>query len=148
MPAPACIFCHALAATDDRTTLVLHRTEHAFLILNAYPYASGHLMAVPNRHVGEIGSATPEELVEVMRLVQRSVDALRREYGPEGFNIGMNEGRVAGAGIPGHVHMHVVPRWAGDTNFMTTLAATRVIPEDIQDTYRLARQYWPGSTSS
>ena len=143
-PAPGCIFCHALSAGDDRATLVLHREADAFLILNAYPYASGHLMAVPTRHVGSIGDASTDELAAVMRLTQLGVRALAREYRPEGFNIGLNEGRVAGAGILGHVHMHVVPRWNGDANFMTVTGDTRVLPEALDRTWERMKRSLDG----
>jgi ATP adenylyltransferase len=130
-----CVFCIALASADDRVALVLHRTEHAFLILNAYPYAPGHLMAVLNRHVGDVGEATPAELGAAMALTQHAVAALQAEYRAEGFNVGLNLGRVAGAGIEDHLHVHVVPRWNGDTNFMPVLGETRVLPEALEATY-------------
>jgi ATP adenylyltransferase len=138
--APAgCIFCAALAAGDDRRALILHRREKAFLILNAYPYASGHLMAVVTRHGGGLLDASAAELAEAMALVQVGMRALTAAYRPHGFNVGVNEGRVAGAGVPDHLHVHVVPRWDGDTNFMPVLGDTRVLPESIDATYdRLA----------
>lgn len=134
-PADACVFCVALSAGDDRRALILHRGRQAFLILNAFPYASGHLMAVATRHVSSLEEATPEELAEVMALVQRSVRALEAAYRPDGFNVGMNQGRVAGAGVLGHLHFHVVPRWNGDTNFMPVIGDTRVLPETLESTY-------------
>ena len=134
-PPAACVFCGAHDGRDDRAALLLARGPHAFLILNAYPYAPGHVMAVLNRHVGTLTAAPPEELADAMRLVQRAVTALRDEYGAEGFNIGLNEGRVAGAGIADHLHVHVVPRWSGDHNFVTVLGATRVLPETLDDTW-------------
>jgi ATP adenylyltransferase len=130
-----CVFCGALASPDDRAALVLYRAEHAFLILNAYPYAPGHLMAVLNRHVGDVGDATPTELRAAMVLARDGVAALRAEYRAEGFNVGLNLGRVAGAGIEDHLHVHVVPRWNGDTNFMPVLGETRVLPEALEATY-------------
>jgi ATP adenylyltransferase len=130
-----CVFCAALASGDDRAALVLERAEQAFLILNAYPYAPGHLMAVLNRHVGDVGDATAAELGAAMSLAQRAVAALRAEYRAEGFNVGLNLGRVAGAGIEDHLHVHVVPRWNGDTNFMPVLGETRVLPESLEATY-------------
>ncbi len=133
--ADVCVFCAALSAGDDRRALILHRGRRAFLILNAFPYASGHLMAVATRHVGGLEEATPEELAEVMTLVQVSVRALEAAYRPDGFNVGMNQGRVAGAGVPGHLHLHVVPRWNGDTNFMPVIGDTRVLPESLEATY-------------
>ncbi len=134
-PADACLFCSALSAGDDRRALVLHRGRQAFLILNAFPYASGHLMAAATRHVAGLEEATPEEVAEVMALVRLSVRALEAAYRPDGFNVGMNLGRVAGAGVPGHLHLHVVPRWNGDTNFMPVIGDTRVLPESLEATY-------------
>jgi ATP adenylyltransferase len=138
-PDAPCVFCSALAAGDDRRALILRRGRHAFLILNAFPYAPGHLMAMPIRHVAKVEDATPDELAETMALVQESVRALTAGYKPDGFNIGMNLGRVAGAGVVGHLHAHVVPRWNGDTNFMPVIADTKVLPESLETTYdRLA----------
>jgi ATP adenylyltransferase len=131
----ACIFCTALASHDDAAALVLTRSAHAFLILNAYPYAPAHLMAVINRHIGALQEARPEEMADAMRLVGIATGALTEEYRAEGFNIGLNQGRVAGAGIEGHLHVHVVPRWNGDHNFVTVLGETRVLPETLAATY-------------
>lgn len=134
--APAgCVFCEALSGSDDRKSLVLCRRDHAFLILNAYPYAPGHLMAVVNRHVGGLGDAAAEELIGAMALAKLAVEILTVEYGAEGFNIGLNQGRAAGAGITDHLHVHVVPRWNGDTNIMSVLGDVRVIPEALETTY-------------
>ena len=130
-----CLFCEALASSDDRKVLVLLRRPLAFLILNAFPYASGHLMAALTRHVGTLGEATAAELGEAMALVQRSIRALYRVYSPDGYNVGINQGRVAGAGVEGHLHIHVVPRWNGDTNFMPVLGEVRVLPESLEATY-------------
>ena len=130
-----CVFCEAAASADDRRRLVLERGRLAFLIVNAYPYASGHLMVVLNRHVASVEEASAEELAEAMRLLQVATRALRREYGPQGFNIGVNQGAAAGAGIDGHLHVHVVPRWAGDTNFMPVLGDVKVLPESLESTY-------------
>jgi ATP adenylyltransferase len=134
-PTTACVFCEARRDPDDRVRFVLRRGSRAFLILNAYPYASGHVMAVVNRHVAAVEDATADELAEAMALVQTAAAALRREYRPDGFNIGMNQGRVAGAGIEGHLHIHVVPRWNGDTNFMPVLGDVKVLPEALPATY-------------
>ncbi len=134
-PPAGCIFCSALESRDDRARLVLFRGAQSYLILNAFPYAPGHLMAVVNRHVGAIGHATSEELVDVMTLVQRAVRALTDEYRAHGFNIGINQGRVAGAGIVDHLHVHVVPRWNGDTNFMPVVGEVRVLPESLDATW-------------
>jgi len=134
-PDAPCVFCSALAAGDDRRALILRRGQRAFLILNAFPYATGHLMAMPIRHVATVEDATADELRETMTLVQESVRALNVGYKPDGFNIGLNQGRVAGAGVLGHVHTHVVPRWNGDTNFMPVIADTKVLPESLEATY-------------
>jgi ATP adenylyltransferase len=130
-----CVFCTARDGGDDRTTYLLERSDHAYLILNAYPYASGHLMAVVNRHVGTLADAQTDELADMMRLVRRGVRALTAEYRAEGFNVGMNQGRAAGAGIEDHLHIHVVPRWNGDSNFVTVLGDTRVLPETLDTTW-------------
>jgi ATP adenylyltransferase len=135
LPAAGCIFCEALGVDDDRERLILRRRGRAFLILNAYPYAAGHMMAVLNRHVASVEEATPEELADAMALVQQATRALRGEYRPDGFNIGLNQGRVAGAGIEGHLHIHVVPRWNGDTNFMAVLGDVKVLPETLAATW-------------
>jgi ATP adenylyltransferase len=136
---PGCIFCHALSSGDDRARLVLLRSAHAFLILNAFPYTPAHLMAVPNRHVAGMADATAEELADVMRLVQAALRALTAEYRADGFNLGINQGRVAGAGVLDHVHMHVVPRWNGDVNFMPVIGETRVLPESLDATWERLR---------
>jgi len=140
--APAgCIFCNALSAGDDRRLLVVLRSTHAYLILNAYPYTSGHLMAVVNRHVAAVADATAEEIADAMRLVGAATRALADEYRAQGFNIGINQGRAAGAGIEGHLHVHVVPRWEGDSNFMPVVGEVRVLPEALETTWeRLARR--------
>ena len=138
VPAPAqagCIFCDALGGGDDRQSLILRRRPKAFLILNKYPYASGHVMAALNRHVASLEETPPEELGQVMDLVQAAVRALRSAYDPDGYNVGLNLGRAAGAGVPGHLHVHVVPRWSGDTNFMPVVSDTRVLPESLDTTY-------------
>jgi ATP adenylyltransferase len=137
--AAACVFCDARAAGDDRRALVLCRSDQAFLILNAFPYASGHLMAALARHGGGLPEASPAELTDAMMLVQRGMRALQSAYRPDGFNVGINEGRVAGAGVPEHLHVHVVPRWNGDTNFMPVLGDVRVLPESLDATYERLR---------
>ncbi len=129
-----CLFCEVLAS-DDAAAYLLARDGTAFALLNAYPYNPGHLMVAPVRHVGEIEALTDQEVLDTGRLVQRAVVALREEMDPHGFNLGANLGRVAGAGIPGHLHWHVVPRWNGDTNFMPVVGETRVLPESLEDTY-------------
>ena len=138
-PEAACVFCALLAAADDRRSLILRRGRLAFLVLNAFPYASGHLMAVVTRHVGTIETATADELAEAMVLIQTGTRALDAAYRPDGFNVGLNQGRVAGAGVLGHLHVHLVPRWNGDTNFMPIVGETKVLPEALETTYdRLA----------
>ena len=139
-----CLFCELLARDDDESAFILARDGVAFALLNAYPYNPGHLMVAPTRHVGDVEDLDADELVDTGRLMQRSVAALRREMDPHGFNLGANLGRVAGAGIPGHVHWHVVPRWNGDTNFMPVVGETRVLPETLEDTYRKLRPRFAG----
>ena len=134
-PEAACVFCSLLAAGDDRRSLILRRGRLAFLVLNAFPYASGHLMAVVTRHVGTIETATADELAEAMALIQTGTRALDAAYHPDGFNVGLNQGRVAGAGVLGHLHVHLVPRWNGDTNFMPIIGETKVLPESLETTY-------------
>ncbi len=129
-----CIFCGHLATDDDLKAHILLRGERAFVLLNAFPYNTGHLMVAPSRHVGELHDLDPLELQELMELSARSVTVIREAMNPDGFNLGMNLGEVAGAGVPGHLHMHVVPRWGGDTNFMAVVGETKVLPEMIADT--------------
>jgi len=134
--APACIFCDLPTRGPSEQTLVLHKGAHAFVVLNRYPYVSGHLMIVPYRHLASPVDLTADEWREINTLLARTLKALEAEYRPQGYNIGMNIGRPAGAGIADHVHMHVVPRWNGDNNFVSVLSQTRVIPEDPVVTYR------------
>jgi ATP adenylyltransferase len=130
-----CVFCNESAgALDHDRTLLVAASELAIVLLNKYPYSSGHLMAAPRRHVGELAGLTDAEVVEIHRLATAGIEALRELYGPDGFNLGWNLGRVAGAGIVDHVHLHVVPRWSGDTNFMPVLADVKVIPEHLLET--------------
>jgi ATP adenylyltransferase len=130
-----CIFCDALGADDDRNTLIVLRGAKNFIILNRYPYTSGHVMVVPYEHVADLSAVDPATLAEMMALTQRVQSALARTYHPEGYNLGMNLGRAAGAGVIGHLHLHVLPRWGGDANFMTVVGETRVEPEDLATTY-------------
>lgn len=139
-----CVMCVLASASDDDDALVVARGERAFVVLNAYPYTSGHLMVVVDRHEGNLEHLTPDEASEVMALVQWSTAALKRAYRPDGVNVGINLGAAAGAGIPGHVHVHVVPRWLSDTNFMTTVAQTRVLPESLEETLARVRAAWDG----
>lgn len=130
-----CIFCDRIAQDSDRENLVVHRGERCFAILNRYPYTSGHLMIAPYEHIGTIEDLDADTLVEMMALTQRFMKALRQAYRPDGFNLGINIARVAGAGIKDHVHMHVVPRWAGDSNFMEVTAGTRVLPLTLDEVW-------------
>jgi ATP adenylyltransferase len=130
---PGCIFCAAEGAAD-RAALVVHTTDRAFVILNKFPYNNGHLMVVPHRHVARLADLDGPELTEVMSLCQLSERVLAREYAPHGFNMGLNLGRSAGAGIDGHLHVHLVPRWTGDTNFISVVGETRVLPEELHMT--------------
>ena len=132
-----CIFCEAVAGVEGALTLI--REDHAFALLNRYPYTSGHSMVAPLRHVGDLDELEETELASMMRLVQRVTAALREVYHPHAFNLGMNLGESAGAGIPEHLHMHVVPRWRGDTSFMTVTGDVRVIPEDLATTLEKVR---------
>lgn len=135
-----CIFCDALAQDDDPRTLIVLRGERCFVILNRFPYTSGHSMIVPYAHQADLAAADPDMLAEMMRLAQRVETALAKMYQPQGFNLGMNLGRAAGAGITGHLHLHILPRWAGDANFMTVVGETRVEPEELSTTYERMRQ--------
>ncbi|MFO8011334.1 MAG: HIT domain-containing protein [Dehalococcoidia bacterium] len=130
-----CIFCEKPRRNRDRDNLVLYRGEYNLVMLNKYPYNPGHLMVAPYRHVAQLELLSDEELLEKMQLVRRCAEMLREEMKPEGFNIGMNLGKVGGAGIEEHLHIHVVPRWNGDTNFMPVIADTKSVPEAIDDTY-------------
>ena len=132
----SCIFCKLHAdISNDETNHVIYRASSCFIVLNRYPYISGHLLIVPNEHVGELDSAPKETTDELMDLTKRAQTALRETYHPDGFNVGMNLGQAAGAGIVDHIHIHVLPRWLGDTNFMTSITESRVIPEDLATTY-------------
>ena len=135
-----CIFCDFPERDDDRDHLVLFRGKSAFVLLNAYPYTSGHLMVAPYRHAHDIGLLDDDELLEINQLVKTATRWITAAFKPDGFNIGVNMGRAAGAGIPTHIHWHVVPRWDGDTNFMTTVADVRVISQDIRKTWDLLRE--------
>jgi ATP adenylyltransferase len=134
-----CIFCTKPALGDDAQALIPHRGERCFVILNAFPYSNGHLMVAPYEHGGELEQVGEETSLELMQLTQRSMRALASAYGPEGYNVGLNQGRIAGAGMAEHVHFHIVPRWAGDTNYMPVLADTRVLPQSLADSYHTVR---------
>jgi len=128
-----CVFCDA-QGEGGQSNLVVHRGRNCFVILNLYPYNNGHLMVVPNRHFGRLADATPDELIELIGLTQRAEVALTEAYAPHGLNMGVNIGKPAGAGVLDHVHLHVVPRWNGDTNYMTVVGETRVLPEELTQT--------------
>jgi ATP adenylyltransferase len=134
-----CLFCNLLAEQEDEKNLIVFRGQLAFVMLNRYPYNAGHLMVVPYAHEPSVENLPPETLLEMMVLVNRCLAALRKVMSPEAFNIGANLGHAAGAGVAEHVHMHVVPRWEGDTNFMPVLADVRVVPQLLKDTYRQIR---------
>lgn len=135
-----CVFCRLRDDPDkDEANFVIHRASHSFIVLNIYPYISGHLLIVPYQHVSELDVAAKETTDELMDLTKRCQTALREAYQPTGFNIGMNLGKSAGAGIVDHIHIHILPRWTGDTNFMSTIGSTRVIPEALSTTYEKLR---------
>jgi ATP adenylyltransferase len=139
-----CIFCIAQAGNDEEG-LVVHRGRNAFVMLNKFPYASGHLMVAPYRHVGGFGELEDEEALEIHRLASQGMGALAQSFTPQGYNAGWNLGRIAGAGVVDHVHLHVVPRWAGDTNFMPVLADVKVLPEHLLETRRKLAAAWPSA---
>jgi ATP adenylyltransferase len=140
-----CVFCAAAKATSDRESLVVHRASRNFVILNRFPYTSGHIMVVPYDHVASLEDLPDEALVEMIRLAREAEKRLRALYRPDGLNIGINLGKSAGAGIAGHLHLHALPRWTGDTNFMTVTGETRVLPESLEVTWeRLSRAFAVG----
>jgi ATP adenylyltransferase len=139
-----CVFCALLSAAEPgEETLVVWRSPLAAAVLNAFPYGSGHLLVMPVRHVGDLGQVAGEERADLWDAVHAAVAAVTTAYRPAGVNVGANLGRAAGAGIPGHLHVHVLPRWDGDTNFMTTVAETRVLPEALAESWRKLRDAWP-----
>ena len=131
----ACVFCAALEAGDDQANLIVHRGERCFVILNKYPYTNGHLMVAPYAHLASLPELDADTVAEMMALSQQAMTILEQTYTPHGYNVGFNQGRVAGAGVEHHIHMHVVPRWGGDTNFMPVLADTRVMPQTLEQSY-------------
>lgn len=131
-----CLFCELAAEREDKKSLVVFRGRRAYVVLNRYPYTNGHLMVVPYRHVAELGGMTPGEEKELWALARRSVQLLRQAYQPQGFNLGLNLGRAAGAGVVDHLHLHVVPRWAGDNNFMPVIGNTKIHSLSLDDTFR------------
>jgi len=134
-----CIFCNALRAKNDEEKLILYRSEHSFIIMNLYPYNAGHIMVVPNRHLNTPLELTEKEQLDLFKLVNMGVKAIQKVMKPDGFNLGMNLGKTAGAGIDDHIHIHIVPRWNGDTNFMSTVSDTKVISEALKETYKKLR---------
>ena len=130
-----CVFCVKPDEGDDREALIVHRAERCYVILNLYPYTSGHLMVAPFEHVGRLQDIEPEVTAEMMGLAQQAIRRMEAVYRPEGFNLGVNQGRVAGAGVEGHIHLHVVPRWAGDNNYMPVIADTRVMPQSLEESF-------------
>jgi ATP adenylyltransferase len=141
-PKDQCLFC-ALLELDDADAMILERTAATFTVMNAYPYTSGHVMVAPVRHEATLTGLAADEAAALMHASQRATAAIDAAYRPEGQNVGVNLGRAAGAGIPGHVHVHVLPRWAGDTNFVTTVAEIRVLPESLRASYEKLRAAWP-----
>lgn len=142
-----CVFCTEPSRPDSSDNLIVYRGQQTFVILNRYPYTSGHLMVVSYEHQPSLELLPAETRAEMMELASRAIEVLQKEYDPQGFNVGINIGVAAGAGIAGHVHMHVVPRWKGDTNFMSSLGQTRVLPERLEDTYDRVRERWKARTT-
>ena len=135
-----CLFCRKFKSKKDRTNYVIERRKHSFALLNIYPYNNGHLMIVPYRHIDSIEALEENERLEMMKLLSLMVVSLKKALNPDGFNVGMNLGDIAGAGIVGHLHLHIVPRWKGDCNFMPVLSETRVVPEALQQTYQKLKE--------
>ena len=135
-----CLFCGLLPTKDDEKSLIVHRAKNCFVMLNAFPYTSGHVMIVPYDHLDELQKLHRDATHEMMDISQRMENVLRQVYRPDGLNLGMNIGQAAGAGVAGHIHMHLLPRWSADTNFMTTTAETRVLPEALETTYQRLRE--------
>ncbi len=135
-----CIFVDLPAQDDDRNNLILYRGQHAFVMLNAYPYTNGHLMVAPYKHTADMGELNDDELLEINQLVAKCTRWIGKTYRPDGYNIGVNLGRAAGAGIPTHIHWHIVPRWEGDTNFMTVVGEVRVLPQSLEESYDRLRK--------
>jgi ATP adenylyltransferase len=139
-----CVICNLVNATDDAAALVLERTPETITVMNLYPYGSGHMMVAPVRHAAAFDDFSDAENAAIARAQVRALRAIRAAYEPDGVNVGANLGRAAGAGIPGHLHVHVLPRWTGDTNFMTAVAETRVLPESLRTGYDKLKSVWPG----
>ena len=137
-----CIFCKTSTEDNDKNNLILERGKYSFVIMNKYPYNSGHLMVVPYRHTHDIEELSDEELLTIHKQIQTSVKVLRKAFKPDGFNIGINIGKAGGAGIDEHLHYHVIPRWVGDNNFMPVVADVRIVPQSIIDTYNLLKEFF------
>lgn len=140
-----CVFCHKVPFVDEATDISEHvvaRSKYVYVVLNKFPYNNGHVMVIPYQHVGSLENLQTEALTDLMVMVNHTLAALRKIYNPHGFNVGANLGGAAGAGIAEHVHMHIVPRWAGDTNYMTVVGATRIIPDVLEETCRKLREVW------
>ena len=140
--AEGCIFCPGENRQDDGTRLILHVGNLTMVVMNMFPYNNGHLLVAPNRHVSGLEHLSEEEMLDLLKMVGRSIDILKTVMNPEGFNVGLNLGRVAGAGVEEHMHFHIVPRWGGDTNFMTVQGDVRVIPEHIRETYEKLKPHF------
>lgn len=137
-----CILCEKPREKQDRRNLILARGKHAFVLMNLYPYNNGHLMVTPYQHAGTLEELPEKVTAELMRMMKRSLGVLRETYRPDGINVGLNLGKAAGAGIEEHLHFHIVPRWTGDTNFMTAVSEIRVIPEDLMESYRQLKRHF------
>ncbi|PJF31878.1 MAG: HIT family hydrolase [Candidatus Thermofonsia Clade 1 bacterium] len=146
-PEVDCIFCAKVNA-DDEAELVVYRSTHVYVTLNLYPYNNGHLMIVPYAHLPSTEQLSPEALTDLMLTTNAALATLRHVYNPQAFNVGANLGEAAGAGVAGHFHLHIVPRWAGDTNFMSVVGSTRVIPDELVQTWRKLREAWQSSPNS
>jgi ATP adenylyltransferase len=143
--APGCLFCNRLQEQDDARSLIVHRAAHCFVVLNAFPYTSGHVMIVPYQHIAELLKLPAPAATEMMALTQKLEGILRELYHPDGINLGMNLGKAAGAGVAGHIHMHILPRWIADANFMSVIGETRVNPEALETTYGRIREKFENS---
>jgi ATP adenylyltransferase len=139
-PGDDCFICRGIAGGDDRANLLVHRSALSVVVLNRFPYNNGHLLVAPNSHKGRPDELSPEELLDLQLVLRKMLGILEKRMSPDGFNVGLNLGKVAGAGLPGHLHWHIVPRWNGDTNFMPVLADTRVIPQSLEALYDLLQQ--------
>jgi ATP adenylyltransferase len=146
--AEGCIFCTKPVEDDDEGNFIVHRGERAYVILNLFPYTNGHLMVAPFDHVGRLQDLAGDTLGEIMALAQRAMDRIEAVYNPEGFNVGFNQGRAAGAGYDSHIHLHVVPRWTGDTNYMPVLADSRVMPQSLEESYAALRDGFADAAGS